>query len=183
AFYDSRREASYAQGLQADWQAPPRNDGASPVLHLLTVADSLMRHHPDIFPAMVFVLEPAKVRDDAAWVQWLDGLLTTIAVAPQLGERVRFVVPRTDIAPFATLTQRHRVAQIKGNETQGVVGDRTRTVGKKETVTIVSDREATIGGNHMETVVKDKTESIGEGKTLNVVKHYQTNSKSMKTTV
>ncbi|MBM5581003.1 hypothetical protein [Burkholderia pseudomallei] len=107
AFYDSRREASYAQGLQADWQAPPRNDGASPVLHLLTVADSLMRHHPDIFPAMVFVLEPAKVRDDAAWVQWLDGLLSIVAASPSLGERVRFVVPRTDATPLAALLQRH----------------------------------------------------------------------------
>jgi len=48
------------------------------------------------------------VRDDAAWVQWMDGLLTIMAVAPQLGERVRFVVPRTDIAPFAALMQRHR---------------------------------------------------------------------------
>ncbi|MET5116280.1 hypothetical protein AAHH79_39615, partial [Burkholderia pseudomallei] len=76
-----------------------------------------MRHHPDIFPAMVFVLEPAKVRDDSAWVQWLDGLLTTIAVAQQLGERVRVVVPRTDIAPVATRTQRHRAAVrvVQGN--------------------------------------------------------------------
>ncbi|KVN49361.1 hypothetical protein [Burkholderia ubonensis] len=109
AFYDSRREGSDAQGVRADWQAP-YDDGKNPLLYLFTVADSLMQHHPDIFPAMVFVLEPAKVRDDAAWVQWMDGLLTIIAVAPQLGERVRFVVPRTDIAPFATLTQRHRAA-------------------------------------------------------------------------
>ncbi|KUZ74815.1 hypothetical protein [Burkholderia ubonensis] len=109
AFYDSRRDASNAQGLRADWQAP-RNDGANPVLHLLTVADSLMQHHPDIFPAMVFVLEPAKVRDEAAWVRSMDGLLSIVATAPKLGEHVRFVVPRTDIAPFAPLIQRHRVA-------------------------------------------------------------------------
>ncbi|WP_321809743.1 hypothetical protein [Burkholderia sp. BCC1985] len=109
AFYDSRREGAAAQGVRADWQ-PPYDDGKNPVLYLFAVADSLMHHHPDIFPAMVFVLEPAKVRDDAAWVRWIDDLLSIIAVAPQLAERVRFVVPRTEIAPFAALMQRHRAA-------------------------------------------------------------------------
>ncbi|KVD67511.1 hypothetical protein WL01_31520 [Burkholderia ubonensis] len=109
AFYDSRRDASNAQGLRADWQVP-RNDGANPVLYLLMVADSLMRHHPDIFPALVFVLEPAQVRDEAAWSRWLDGLLSAIVAAPKLGERVRIVVPRTDVAPLAGLLQRHQDA-------------------------------------------------------------------------
>ncbi|MGU7784987.1 hypothetical protein [Burkholderia sp. PU8-34] len=116
AFYDSRRDASNAQGVRADWQAP-RDDGTNPELYLLTVADSLMRHHPDIFSAMVFVLEPAQVRDNAAWTRWLDGLLSIVAVVPKLGERVRFVVPCTDITPLATLLQQHpaavRIAQGK----------------------------------------------------------------------
>ncbi|RQZ71258.1 hypothetical protein [Burkholderia sp. Bp9004] len=109
AFYDSRREGSDAQGVRADWQAP-YDDGKNPLLYLFAVADSLMQHHPDIFPAMVFVLEPGKVRDDAAWVRWIDDLLSIISVAPRLAERVRFVVPRIDIAPFAALKQRHRAA-------------------------------------------------------------------------
>ena len=109
AFYDSRREGSDAQGVRANWQ-PPYDDGKNPLLYLFAVADSLMRHHPDVFPAMVFVLEPAKVRDDAAWVRWMDDVLSIIAVAPQLAERVRFVVPRIEIAPFAVLMQRHRAA-------------------------------------------------------------------------
>ncbi|MBC8932009.1 hypothetical protein IAI15_37085, partial [Escherichia coli] len=75
AFYDSRREGSAAQGVRADWQ-PPYDDGKNPLLYLFAVADSLMQHHPDIFPAMVFVLEPVKVRDDAAWVRWMDDLLS-----------------------------------------------------------------------------------------------------------
>ncbi|WP_321808487.1 hypothetical protein [Burkholderia sp. BCC1993] len=116
AFYDSRRDASAAQGVRADWQAP-YDDGKHPVLYLLTVADSLMQHHPEVFPAMVFVLEPAHVRDDAAWVRWMDGLLSVIGAAPKLGERVRFVVPRTGIASFAALMQRYpatvRVVQGK----------------------------------------------------------------------
>ncbi|MGU7768715.1 tetratricopeptide repeat protein [Burkholderia sp. MR1-5-21] len=107
AFYDSRREGSDAQGVHADWQAP-YDDGKNHLLYLFTVADSLMQHHPDIFPAMVFVLEPAKVRDEAAWVRWMDGLLLIVAAAPKLGERLRFVVPRTDITPFAALMLRHR---------------------------------------------------------------------------
>lgn len=106
AFYDSRRNASNAQGVRADWQAPG-NTGANPVLYLLTVADSLMQHHPDIFPAMVFVLEPVKVCDDAAWSRWLVGLLSVVAASPRRGERVRFVVPCTDATPLAALLQRH----------------------------------------------------------------------------
>ena len=109
AFYDSRREGSDAQGVRANWQ-PPFDDGKNPLLYLFAVADSLMQHHPDVFPAMVFVLEPAKVRDDAAWVRWMDDVLSIIAIAPQLAERVRFVVPRIEIAPFAVLMQRHRAA-------------------------------------------------------------------------
>ncbi|MDN7635267.1 tetratricopeptide repeat protein [Burkholderia cepacia] len=109
AFYDSRREGSDAQGVRANWQ-PPYDDGKNPLLYLFAVADSLMQHHPDVFPAMVFVLEPAKVRDDAAWVRWMDDVLSIIAVAPQLAERVRFVVPRIEIASFAVLMQRHRAA-------------------------------------------------------------------------
>ncbi|MDR3100371.1 MAG: hypothetical protein LBV73_25310 [Paraburkholderia sp.] len=118
AFYESRRETSNAQGMRADWQAP-RRDGADSahsahsahsadsVLDLLTLADSLMRHHPDIFPALVFVLEPTQVRDEAAWSRWLDGLLSAVAASPQLGERMRFVVPCTHAAPFDSLRQRH----------------------------------------------------------------------------
>ncbi|MBN3837076.1 hypothetical protein [Burkholderia sp. Ac-20344] len=109
AFYDSRREASDAQGVRADWQAP-YDDGKNPMLYLLTVADSLIRHHPDIFPAMVFVLAPVTVRDETAWVRWMDGLLSLVAATPKLGERVRFVVPRTGIEPFAVLMQQHRAA-------------------------------------------------------------------------
>ncbi|WP_175865600.1 tetratricopeptide repeat protein [Burkholderia cepacia] len=109
AFYGSRREGSDAQGVRANWQ-PPYDDGKNPLLYLFAVTDSLMQHHPDVFPAMVFVLEPAKVRDDAAWVRWMDDVLSIIAIAPQLAERVRFVVPRIEIASFAVLMQRHRAA-------------------------------------------------------------------------
>ncbi|KHK55471.1 hypothetical protein PI86_13270 [Burkholderia sp. A9] len=109
AFYDSRREASSAHGVCADWHAP-HDDRKNPVLYLLTIAGSLMQHHPDVFPSVVFVLKPAKVRDDVAWVRWLDGVLSSVAMAPNLGERVRFVVPCTDVAPFAPLMQRHRAA-------------------------------------------------------------------------
>ncbi|QTD94241.1 hypothetical protein [Burkholderia anthina] len=108
AFYDSRRAASSAHGVRADWQAP-HDDRNNPVVYLLTVADSLVQHHPDVFPALVFVLEPAAVRDETAWVRWLDGLLSTVAALPTLAGHVRFVVPRsTDVAPFAPLMQRHR---------------------------------------------------------------------------
>ncbi|WP_321840143.1 hypothetical protein [Burkholderia cepacia] len=109
AFYDSRREGADAQGVRANWQ-PPYDDGKNPLLYLFAVTDSLMQHHPDVFPAMVFVLEPAKVRDDTAWVRWMDDVLSIIAIAPQLAERVRFVVPRIEIASFAVLMQRHRAA-------------------------------------------------------------------------
>ncbi|MFP3711673.1 hypothetical protein SB783_47650, partial [Paraburkholderia sp. SIMBA_009] len=81
----------------------PRDDGKDPLPYLLTVADSLIQHHPDVFPSLVFVLQPGKVRDEAAWVRWIDRLLSIVAVAPNRGERVRFVVPRTAVEPFAML--------------------------------------------------------------------------------
>lgn len=90
-FYDSRRDASNAQGLRADWQ-PPRDDGGHSVLRFLSVVDSLMQHHPDIFPAMVFALQPAQVRDDAALARWLGEWLHVIETSPRLGARVRFVL-------------------------------------------------------------------------------------------
>ncbi|SAK83119.1 hypothetical protein AWB78_04092 [Caballeronia calidae] len=105
-FYENRRGASGAQGVRADWQAPPRDD-SDPALHFLRTADSLMRHHPDIFPALVFVLEPGHLHDEAAWVRWIDVLLSIIESSPRLGARVRFVVTRIDVEPFAPLLARH----------------------------------------------------------------------------
>ncbi|RQS36209.1 hypothetical protein DIE03_03395 [Burkholderia sp. Bp8992] len=106
AFYDSCRDASGAPGMRADWQ-PPFFDGADPVGYLLTVANSLIEHHPDVFPALVFVLAPARVDDEAAWVRWIDRLLSTVAASPPLAEHLRFVVLRTNIEPFAPLVQHH----------------------------------------------------------------------------
>ncbi|MDR6450192.1 hypothetical protein J2794_006332 [Paraburkholderia terricola] len=106
-FYDSRREASIAKGMRADWQAPP-DAGTDPTLHFLMVVNSLMRHHPDIFPAMVLVLTPAQVSDHAAMERWLDVLLSFSAASPQFTERLRFVMPRIgDGPPPAALGQRH----------------------------------------------------------------------------
>lgn len=102
AFYESRRGASDAQGVRADWHAP-LPEGHDPTLYLLRITDSLMRHHPDIFPALVFVLEPEHVHDEAAWVRWIDGLLSVIASCA----RVRFVVTCIDVEPFAPLLARH----------------------------------------------------------------------------
>ena len=50
---------------------------------------------------------PSRTDDESAWVRWMDGLLSTLAATPQLGERVRFVVPRTVIEPVAPLVQHH----------------------------------------------------------------------------
>ncbi|CAJ3258736.1 Uncharacterised protein [Burkholderia pseudomallei] len=121
-FYDSRRDASNAQGLRADWQ-PPRDDGGHSVLRFLSVADSLMQHHPDIFPAMVFALQPAQVRDDAALARWLGEWLHVIETSPRLGARVRFVLPRIDAEPFEPLQQQHSrtVHIVKGRYTMASV--------------------------------------------------------------
>ncbi|AXK62533.1 hypothetical protein [Burkholderia sp. IDO3] len=106
AFYDSRRDASSTHGIRTDWQ-PPFFEGGDPVRYMLTVAASLIEHHPDVFPALVFVLEPARVDDETAWVRWIDRLMSTLVASPRLGERLRFVVPRTNIDPFAQLIQHH----------------------------------------------------------------------------
>ncbi|MCA8321363.1 hypothetical protein [Burkholderia cepacia] len=115
AFYDSRRDASGAQGIRADWQ-PPFFDGTDPVRYLLTVADSLIEHHPDVFPALIFVFEPSRMRDEGGWVRWIDRLISTVAASPSLGERLRFVVLRINIEPFASLVKHHQtlVSIVRG---------------------------------------------------------------------
>lgn len=105
-FYESRREASNAQGLRADWEMPPRLQ-AGPIPYLLGVANSLIRHHPDVFPALVLVLEPVQCTDVAAFSGWLGELLTMLESAPQLGEKLRFVVLGDDGGPWAPLIATH----------------------------------------------------------------------------
>lgn len=121
-FYDSRRDASNVQGMRADWQAPPYR-GTDPILHLLSVSDSLMQRHPDIFPALIFVLEPAQIHDESAFSGWLGKLLTVLKTAPRLGERVRFVLPRTGVESLAPLAERHRdvVCLARGQYTMASV--------------------------------------------------------------
>ena len=107
-FYESRRAASAAQGLRADWH-PPANAGRDGALYLLQVVDSLMRHHPDLFPGMVLVLEPQPTghrHGDAAFERAAGDLLTAAALAPQLSERLRFVVPRVGDSPMPSLSAR-----------------------------------------------------------------------------
>lgn len=105
-FYESRREASHAQGIEADWQRPPRGKSGS-IAYLFAVANSLIRHHPDIFPAIVLVLEPVQCADEAALTHWLGELLTTMGRAPQFGEKLRFVMPRIEVESLLPLLAAH----------------------------------------------------------------------------
>ena len=107
-FYESRRAASTAQGLRADWQ-PPANNARDGALYLLQVIDSLLRHHPDLFPGMVLVLEPqptGRRNSDAAFERAASDVLAATALAPELSARLRFVVPRDADSPLPSLSAR-----------------------------------------------------------------------------
>ncbi|BCG04521.1 hypothetical protein PPGU19_090890 (plasmid) [Paraburkholderia sp. PGU19] len=116
-FYDARREASAAQGMRADWQAP-REDASfaagqardAATGYLLAVLGSLMDHHPDVFPGIVLVLQPDEVSDHAALEHWLEHLLQALNRLPALSGRLRIVLPAIDPEPFARLAARRPAA-------------------------------------------------------------------------
>lgn len=107
-FYESRRAASNAQGLRADWH-PPANTAHDGALYLLQVVDRLMRHHPDLFPGMVLVLEPQPSghrNGDATFERAAGDLLAAVALMPRISARLRFVVPRGTDSPLPSLSAR-----------------------------------------------------------------------------
>jgi hypothetical protein len=110
-FYDAHREGSIAGGIDANWRAPAIGRLAGHE-YMLAVMQSLMKAHPDIFPAMVIVLEPSGVADTKAFERWLDMLLSAFLVVRAASAPVRFVIHGTDIAPLPWLTAR-RPADVK----------------------------------------------------------------------
>ncbi len=116
AFYDAHREGSPAQGVTADWRAPDQA-GETSTQYLLRLTNSLMKHHPDVFPAMVLVLEPGGIRDAAAFERWLDTLIADNAAPPWQSNRIRFVLHGTVDTPLPWLLQRRpgEVVIVRGD--------------------------------------------------------------------
>ena len=109
AFYDARREGSARTGIVADWAPPARRD-ADASRYLFAVLDSLMAHHPDVFPGMVLVLAPIRISKPKAFEACLDTLLNTLdARYVALARRVRLVVLGNDPEAFAWLAKQQLV--------------------------------------------------------------------------
>ncbi|MDR5820550.1 hypothetical protein [Caballeronia sp. LZ043] len=105
AFYEARREGARANGVAADWHAPDPQ-GETPTAYLLALTRSLLRHHPDVFPELVLMLEPVQVSKPNAFERWLNDLLDGIERDAWQAARVRFVLTGTDADAFAWLRQR-----------------------------------------------------------------------------
>ncbi|SAK49426.1 hypothetical protein AWB80_01346 [Caballeronia pedi] len=105
AFYDTRREGSARTGIVADWKPPARNH-AHAAQHLFAVLNSLMLHHPDVFPGMVLVLAPARNDKPKAFEACLDKLLNLLnGPYAGLSRRLRLVLMGTDPNAFGGLAK------------------------------------------------------------------------------
>lgn len=111
-FYEARREGTQQRGIQADWQPPMLRD-AAPVTRFFAVASSLMQHHPDIFPGLVFVLEPSRYDAPAQFATALAQLLDHPFMATPQGSRIRFIVPESEITPTLTELQQRFPEQVR----------------------------------------------------------------------
>jgi tetratricopeptide (TPR) repeat protein len=107
AYYQERQAASLQQGIVADW-SPPALSGRSDARDLFSVASSLMRHHPDIFPGLVFILQPAQIAHAQQFEKTLEQLLEDPFWTTPEGERIRVIVPqKPHLPPLNPLQQRH----------------------------------------------------------------------------
>jgi len=115
-FYDKSREGSAKNEIDANWQAPEKVKPETQTQYLLKLASSLMQHHPDVFPGMVFVFCPPQLKDPQAFERWLDTLLQDNQTPPWQSGRIRFVLHGTDEKPLPLLQQKHpqRVQVVTG---------------------------------------------------------------------
>jgi len=115
-FYEKSREGSEKYGIKADWQPPEKNRRETQTQYLLSITNSLMQHHPDVFPGMVLVFRPLQIKKPQAFERWLDTLLQDNQTPPWQSDRIRFVLYGTDEKPLPWLRQQHpqRVQIVTG---------------------------------------------------------------------
>lgn len=115
AFYDARREGSVRTGIVADWTPPSRRPQTVPATrYFFDVLDSLMTHHPEVFPAFVLVLKPSQIRKVAEFEQWLNAWLTLMSAgSDRVSSRIRVVLYGTEEGAFAWLaSQQPRTVRV-----------------------------------------------------------------------
>ncbi|WP_127956578.1 hypothetical protein [Serratia microhaemolytica] len=91
-FYQQRREPSRQQGINADWQLPEREEKQSPFAYFWQAVTSMMQQHPDIFPALVLVLQPVEVKQPEQLSSILAQLLMHLQAHPQQAASIRMVL-------------------------------------------------------------------------------------------
>lgn len=114
-FYDQRRDGSLAQGIEADWQVPEKENGTTETQYLLQIAHSLMQHHPDIFPGFLWVFSPGNLKSLSKTESWLDELLTETLSGEWASDRIRFVVYTMETDLFTKLSDSHPQAVYRVN--------------------------------------------------------------------
>ncbi|CAD6551400.1 hypothetical protein ACFQ3P_30205 [Paraburkholderia sabiae] len=106
AWYEDRKATSQAGGVTADWVPPVRGRDEAATPYLLRITGSLMRHHPDVFPELVLILEPGRISKPDALERWLDTLLGYTERDAWQAARLRFVLTGTDAEALAGLRKR-----------------------------------------------------------------------------
>jgi tetratricopeptide (TPR) repeat protein len=112
-FYEKSRSGSARNGINADWLAPKKNILETQTQYLLKTANSLMQHHPDVFPGMVLVFHPPSLKNPRDFEHWLDTLLQNNRMPPWQSDRIRFVLYGTDEKPLPRLRQKYpQIVQV-----------------------------------------------------------------------
>jgi hypothetical protein len=121
-YYNARREATRAEGEVADWQPPPhekeKDKDETPTAYLLKFAHSLMDAHPLVFPGMVWVLLPGRIKGGAkAWQNWLAELLDETCNGRWQSDRIRFVQYGTEPPQYEKLIEQwpQQVMTVQGH--------------------------------------------------------------------
>jgi|GEM_PF-1095744 len=107
-FYEKSREGSAKNGIEANWNPPEKNGKETETQYLLSLTNSLMQHHPDVFPAIILVLQPYIANKERAkeFERWLDTLLQANQTLPWQSNRIRFVLHGIDEKPLPWLQQK-----------------------------------------------------------------------------
>lgn len=112
SFYEAHRQGALPQGIRADWQAP----AGSPVDTVgcfYRTARSLMQHHPDIFPGLVFIIRPSHIDSPREFESALIRLLSHPVMVTAGEHRIRFVVPESAHFPATAALLRQCSSQVR----------------------------------------------------------------------
>lgn len=117
-FYMERKEGAAQMGINANWQ-PPIMQNKNGSHYLFDVAQSLMHHHPDVFPGFVFIFTPTGEFLFKQFEKTLLKLLNDPFFNSEKGNCIRMIVTgdiaQTDKVPSLPKQKPDRVIYFQGH--------------------------------------------------------------------